>query len=262
VKNTLWRVLSYLKYYFKSSTAHGVHSPFVYDLLVNTIYNDSPFYIFGPIESLRLSFRNNSKIIEIQDYGAGSKYSTIKGRKVSEICRHSVKTKKYAQLIFRLAEKHKPNNIIELGTSLGITTLYLSYACSQSKIITVEGAENLAQFAKEQFNKFKRKNIEIKVGKFQDVIPSILNGEESFDFVFFDGHHDEHATINYFEQFISKASVGSIFIFDDIHWSKGMEKAWETIKSHEKVSLSLDLFEMGLLYFMPRNQKEHFLIRF
>ena len=164
--------------------------------------------------------------------------------------------------MFRLVEKHKPKNIIELGTSLGITTLYLSYASSDSKIISVEGSENVAKFAIMQFAKFKRKNIETKVGKFQDLIPSILQEHESFDFVFFDGHHDEHATVQYFEQFVSKASEDALFIFDDIHWSKGMERAWETIKLNDKVSLSLDLFEMGLIYFMPRNQKEHFIIRF
>jgi len=234
----------------------------VYDLIVNTIYNKNPYYIFGPLESLRISLESDNKLIEIDDHGAGSKYGGKKHRTLSKICRQSVTSKKFAELLFRLVDKHKPDTIVELGTSIGLTTLYLSYAHSKSKIITVEGAGNLSRFAKALFEKFKRKNIDVINGTFQQTIPDIIANNKSIDFVFFDGHHEKEATLNYFNEFVANVSEEALFIFDDIHWSKEMESAWKEIKNHEKVTLTIDLFEMGLVYFNQRNQKEHFVIRF
>src|SRR5690606_34125251 len=143
-----------------------------------------------------------------------------------------------------------------------LTTLYLSYACSKSQIFTIEGSDAVAEKAENAFNQFKRKNINLIRGRFDEVLPQLLKEQQRFDFVFIDGHHEEEATLNYFNQILNHVSSDSIVLIDDINWSEGMINAWEKIKRHEKVTLSIDVFEMGWLYFFPRNQKEHFVIRF
>lgn len=262
MKSIALRIRNYLKYLLKSKTAHGIHSPFVYSLIQNIIYNKSSYYAYVPLELLRQTYFSNNEIIEINDYGAGSVYGKSKKRSVASIAKHSLKSRKYAQLIFRLAADIKPQKILELGTSLGITTLYLSYACSKSQIFTIEGSDEIAKKAEIAFKQFKRKNISLIKGKFSDALPGLLDEQKQFDFVFIDGHHDEKATLSYFCQILNHVTLNCIVIIDDINWSQGMKIAWEEIKNHEKVTLSIDVFEMGWVYFFPRNQKEHFVIRF
>lgn len=262
MKSLALRIRKYLIYLLKSKSAHGIHSPFVYNLIENIIYNKSSYYAYVPLEQLRNAYLCNNEILEIKDYGAGSVYGKSKKRNVASIARHSLKSRKYAQLIFRLAADNKPKKILELGTSLGITTLYFSYACSKSQIVTVEGSDAIADIAEKAFRQFKRKNINLIKGKFADVLPQLLKEQQTFDFVFIDGHHDEEATLNYFNQILNNVSTESVVLIDDINWSQGMINAWRKIKSHEKVTLSIDVFEMGWVYFFARNQKEHFVIRF
>ena len=262
VNHILWRSKQYLSYILESKNTHGIHSPFVFDLLNNIVYNDMPFYSFRAIETYRKALKLNNEEIIVEDYGAGSSFNAGQKRKINQILQQSVKREKYAQLLFRLAERRQPEDIVELGTCLGITTLYLSSACPKSTITSIEGSKNIAGFANNVFKKFKKKNIELITGKFQDVIPSLSEKQKQSDFVFFDGHHDKKATLDYFNQFVGYAGENALYVFDDIHWSPGMKEAWNLIKEHEKVSLTIDLFEMGLVFFMPRNQKENFVIRF
>ncbi len=256
------RVFSYIKYRWQSTTAHGVHSPFVYDLITNLIYNKTSFYAYRHVEAIRNALLNNRKEIEIQDFGAGSKMGGGKFRRISDIARTSVKSTKYSQLLFRLAESYKPNSIVELGTSLGLTSLYFALACPKAKIITVEADPNLAKLADSLFQKQKKTNIEVRNRTFKEEIPAILKELDTVDFVFFDGHHDGTATLEYFQAFLNKINEDTVFVFDDINWSSDMQKAWQEIKAHEKVSLSIDLFEMGIVYFKSRFQKENFVVRF
>ena len=255
----LWR---YFIFQIEAKSIHGIHSPYVFELLNNTINNKTPYYIFKPIEQYRKFLSVDIREIEVEDYGAGSNYTSSKRKKVSKIANTSLKRAKYAQLLFRLALKRKPKTILELGTSLGITTLYFSYSNSATQIITIEGSKEIARIAEQNFKKFKRNKIDLQIGTFSDKLPDILSGLHELEFAFIDGHHDKIATMAYFKTLLTKKTENSLFIFDDIHWSKGMEEAWKIIQSHEDVSLTIDLFEMGLVFFMKRKQKEHFLIRF
>ena len=218
--------------------------------------------MFYRFENVVRGFIVDLREIDVEDHGAGSKYISKKRKKVSDITKTALKRSKYAQLLFRLALERKPKTILELGTSLGLTTLYLSYAHGASQIITIEGSKEVAQIAAQNFKKFKRSKIDLRIGKFSDHLPNILKQVQELEFVFIDGHHDEEATIAYFEDLLTRKTENSLFIFDDIHWSAGMEKAWKYVKSHKDVFVTIDLFEMGLVFFMKRNQKEHFLIRF
>ena len=260
--STLSRAVHYLNYYLRAGSAHGVHSPYVYHLITEIIYNNSVYYCYRPVEGLRLSLLNDDTFLKVEDHGAGSKSMKGNQRKISSICRHSVKSSKYAQLIFRLALHQRSKRILELGTSLGLTTLYLSYACPDASITTIEGSDNIAGVADSIFKKMKRRNIELIRSKFKEALPELFGRGENFDLFFIDGHHEEEACIYYFEELIQVASEDALFIIDDINWSKGMRRAWEKIKDRPDVSLTIDLFELGLVYIKPRNQKEHFMVRF
>ena len=253
---------NYLLYRLKSTSEHGVHSPFVFDLVTNVIYNKSDFYAYKEIEALRTHLLESEKTIEFEDLGAGSLKTQSKKRKIEEIVKYSVKPKKYSQLLFRLVNHFQPTQILELGTSLGITTSYLARANSKAKIISVEGSKEIAAIATENFSQLEIQNIEQLIGNFDDVLPSVLNKTEKLDFVFFDGNHQKQATLNYFKQCLNKANENSVFVFDDIYWSSGMKQAWQEIKNNKKVTVTIDLFFFGIVFFRKEQVKQHFIIKY
>jgi predicted O-methyltransferase YrrM len=100
-------------------------------------------------------------------------------------------------------------------------------------------------------------------GSFEKTLPFISNKIEKIDLLFVDGNHRKDPTLKYFHFFLSKATNNSIFIFDDIHWSKEMEEAWKQVQAHHSVTLTIDLFFVGLVFFSTDFKvKQHFTVRF
>lgn len=202
-------------------------------------------------------------VIPITDFGAGSRLNLSQERKVSAIAKSSLKPKKYSQLLFRMVNYFQPSFVLELGTSLGITSSYLASGNNNAKVITMEGSPHVAAIARKNFEWLQLKNISVIEGNFDETLPKLISSTQTADFVFIDGNHRKEPTIRYFEQLLPKISSNSIFIFDDIHWSKEMEEAWETIKQHDAVTLSIDLFFIGIIFFRKeQKEKQHFTIRF
>jgi len=256
VKNILF-VFKYLKYLLSAKNAHGIHSPFVFELYNEVINKRGNYYSFDKIEMLRRKLLISTKEINVTDLGTG----TSGKRMVREIAERSAKDKKYCELLFRLAYHFKPNNILELGTSLGISTSYLASANPNSKVITIEGCPNTAEEAKKNFESLGLNNTESLVGNFDSLLASVVSRQSSIDLVFIDGNHKKIPTLNYFSQLLENAHNDSVFIFDDIHWSDEMEEAWEEIKSHPKVTVTIDLFFLGLVFFRKELAKENFILR-
>ncbi len=252
----------YLQYLLKAKTRHGTHSPFVYNLLDEVIYDTAHFYVFDEIESLRKKLLRDERTINIKDYGAGSKVNASPKRKLKDIAKYSAKAEKYGQLLFRLIQKFKPYTLLELGTSLGISTIYQASAAPKSKIITMEGCPETAAIAKENFEKLQLSNIEIVVGNFDETLSSTINTITNLDYAFFDGNHRKAPTLDYFRQCLTKVNNDSVFIFDDIHWSDEMEEAWEEIKANPSVTVTIDLFFVGLVFFRKEQKKQDFIIRY
>jgi predicted O-methyltransferase YrrM len=195
--------------------------------------------------------------------GAGSRTSSSNERTVQQIAKSALKTKKLAQVLFRLVKHYQPQNVVELGTSLGITTSYFSKANPESSIKTIEGNNSIASIAKENFQKLNCNNIQLITGNFDDVLPSVINQLSSIDLAYIDGNHRYKPTINYFHQFLPKINSQTILIFDDIHWSEEMEKAWEEIKAHPSVQYTIDIFFLGFVFFRVEFKvKQNFSIRF
>lgn len=255
----------YFSYYLTASNSkgHGVHSPFVFDFITNVLNDSRQFYAYQELEQLRHDLLSNKKLLSIEDFGAGSTVHKSNQRKVSDIARSSLKPKKYGQLMFRMVDYYKANNIVELGTSLGITTAYLAAGNLKGQVYTFEGAKQVAEVARQNFEKVSLNNIEIIEGNFDNTLQSQLNKISRIDFAFVDGNHRKEPTIQYFEQLLAKASEHSVFIFDDIHWSKGMEEAWKYIQQHPSVTLTIDLFFIGLVFFRKEQKvAQHFAVRF
>lgn len=253
---------SYLKHRLSSTNEHGVHSPFVFDLINHVIYSDQEYYDFEKLNSFFEKVRNNEQTVQIIDYGAGSKKKNNSFKKVGEIAKVAGKNKQQGELLFKLVNYFNPKKIIELGTSVGIGSAYMASASKKNELITIEGNPNLVMIAKKNFEHLGLNNIKCIEGNFDLKLPEILTNIEQVDFVHFDGNHKKEPTLNYFNQCINKHHSKTVFIFDDIHWSKEMEAAWEIIKNHPKVTVTVDLFYMGLVFFKPEQAKQHFNIRF
>jgi predicted O-methyltransferase YrrM len=258
---TTWHYIKeYIKFQFtaKHHKGHGVHSPFVFSLIEDILNEKHPFYAFKSIESARTNLLSDHSVIYVNDHGTGSS----RDRKISEIARQCLKSKKEAQMLFRLACQMQPNNILELGTSLGVTTLYLSSARPSANIYTIEGCPNIANIANQVFRNEKANNITSIVGNIDTELPKVLSKIESLDMVFFDANHTKEATLNYFYKCLEKANDNSIFIFDDIYWSEGMTEAWKEIYENPAVTYSIDLFHLGIIFFKKEWKKSHFKIKF
>ncbi|MCK4664082.1 MAG: class I SAM-dependent methyltransferase [Bacteroidales bacterium] len=254
----------YLKYFLFSrhESGYGIHSPFVFNFINNVIYENKKYYCFNEIENLRNDLLECNEKIFVKDLGAGSGFFHSEKRKIKSIVRYSAKNKKYGQLMFRIVNYFKPKNIIELGTSVGLTTLYISKPLSKTNVYTIEGSEEIAKIANQNFEKAGIKNIKLIIDNFDNVLSGLLNKLNFVDLVFFDGNHTKDATIKYFNLCLKHINDNTIFIFDDIHWSKGMEEAWQIIKNNNKVIITIDIFFMGIVFFNKECSKEDFVIRY
>ncbi len=255
-------ISDYLKHRLTAKTRHGTHSPFVYKLADEVIYDFNNKSEYKNIEAQRKKLFNDDSEITVTDLGAGSHMNKNRVKKVSQIAKNALKSPQLAQLIYRLAENTKPKTAIELGTCLGITSAYLAKANPEAQIITIEGCPETAGVASNNFKDLDLNNIELHVGNFDLLLPDIIAKQPTLDFVYIDGNHRKDATLNYFKWCLPKVTENSLLIFDDIYWSKGMKEAWNEIKNHPDVTVTVDLFWIGLVYFKKGQAKEHFKLKF
>lgn len=242
----------------KSTAGHGVHSPFVYEV-VTKVLPDKNNLDFNLIESLRFQLLKDQQEIEVTDLGAGSQVMKSNKRRIQDIAKHSGKSARLSRLIYRLALHNKSQTAIELGTSLGLTTAYLSKACNQ--VISIEGCPNIANQASNNHLTLGINNVEIKVGNFDEQLPSLIHQYPNCNLAFIDGNHTFDATMQYYKLLCKSMPPNSLLIFDDIYWSKEMVYAWHNITNDTLNTLTIDLFYLGLVYFRPDQAKEHFSIK-
>ena len=255
----------YLHYYFTASNSkgHDIHSPFVFEFITKVLNDKTHFPEYDIVEGLRKKLLKDNTAIAVEDFGAGSAIEKTNQRTIASITKNSVKLKKYGQLLFRMVRKYQPQTILELGTSLGITTSYLALVDTNAKVVTLEGSKTILKKAKENFDSLKLSNIETVEGNFEDTLGTVVSELSSVDFCFIDGNHQREPTEKYFRQILDKVHNDSILIFDDIHWSQEMEEAWKTIQQHELVRCTIDLFFMGIVFFKKEfKEKQYFKIRF
>jgi predicted O-methyltransferase YrrM len=257
-------IIAYVKHSFRSQSKYRIHSPFVYDFYKNVLNNGESFHQYRVVNRLRKELEGVSRFIKRKDMGAKSKDFPRDQRfvRVGDIARRSCVTQKNGELLFRYVKNYKPANILELGTSLGISTIYFGLAAPECKIVTIEGCIDSANVARENFDKTGLKNVRIITGSFEDMLDVALEEMPKPDLVFFDGNHKKKPTLAYFEKCLQHIHPGTVFIFDDIHWSAGMQEAWNVIRLDPRVKVSIDLYKMGFVFFREELSKENFTLRY
>lgn len=258
---SFYQAKRYPSFLMKSKNQHGVHSPFVFELLHEVFSSDKEFYAFADVQRARKRLLQDNTVIEVTDFGAGSHQMKGNERKICDIAKHSLTNKKQSEILFRIVNKFQPKNILELGTSLGIMTSYFSLSCPDSTITTLEGCPRISEKAKDLFEKMSLKNIELVSGNIDQTLVEVLKDISTVDFAFVDGNHRKEPTIEYTNLIIEKSNNDTIIVLDDIYWSSGMEEAWKELINHPKVTLSIDIFHKGFLFFRKGMEKQHFLLR-
>ena len=257
----LFQIKAYLKFLWNSKNEHAVHSPFVFHLVTKCFYDRKLKPEYQVLKNYRNSLLENKNTIEVTDFGAGSKVFKSNSRQISKIAKTAGISQKRAELLFRITNYFQPESVLEIGTSLGLATSALALGNKKSKIITLEGCPETAKIAQDQLKKFNINNVESVAKEFKTYFENCQLSTVNYQLIYFDGNHSKKATLDYFEILLPTINNETIWIFDDIHWSAEMEEAWEIIKTHSKVTVTIDTFQWGLVFFRKEQEKEHFVIR-
>lgn len=256
-----FQINSYLKFLWYSKNEHAVHSPFVFNLLTKCFYDKKLKSQYTVIKKYRNELLQNKNTIEVTDFGAGSRVFKSNIRQIGQIAKTAGISTKRAQLLFRIVNYLQPDTILEIGTSLGLATSALSLGNPKASIITLEGCPETAKQAQLYLQKLNFNNVELIVTEFSSYFKNNQLSTISHQLIYFDGNHSKKATLDYFDLLLPTITNETVWIFDDIHWSSEMEEAWEIIKSNPKVTVSIDTFQWGLVFFRFEQPKQHFIIR-
>jgi predicted O-methyltransferase YrrM len=274
----------YLYYYFTASNGkgHGIHSPFVFDFVLNVLNDRGPYPAWTAIEELRGRLLRDRRLLAIEDMGAGSAYAggagaegagdpgvrprnenaAVRMRSVGDIARRAAKPARLGQMLFRIAHHYRPATVLELGTSLGLSTAYLAAGASGARVISIEGSGSIREAAAENLHSLGLAP-ELVKGNFDEVLEPLLRRIGPVGLAFVDGNHRYEPTLRYFHMLMTQMSAGAVLIFDDIHWSADMERAWAAIRADSRVYMTIDLFFIGLVFLRDEFKvKQDFTIRF
>lgn len=252
-----YRIKSFLKFYSRAVTEYNIQSPFLYDFVQHILDTKKEYYVFKFIENHRKSLLKSSLTVTNVDFGARKNGHEIDKLKVSDIARKSLSSSLQCRMLFQIIDHFACKNILELGTSLGISSAYMAAVCLSGRVTTCEGNPDVADLAHDFHKKMGFHQISILKGPFEQTLPTFIMTSDPLDFVYIDGHHSEKPTLEYFELIISKCHNESIIVFDDIYWSPGMTRAWYNICQHPQVTLSIDLYDMGIIFLRKELSKQH-----
>ncbi|WP_445205347.1 O-methyltransferase [Tenuifilum sp.] len=264
-KGALGILMNYLHFRKKClpKGGYGIHSPFVFDLYTTTIENDSRESVFESIEVYRKELLG-CDIGIIRKSIAESLNGGFRGElvKLSRIARTASVPPHLGRLLYRIVNRFKPNVMLELGTSVGISSMYIAKANPQGVLYTIEGDEAVFGIAQKRFDTMNITNIKPICGIFETELPGIAREVPGFDFVFIDGDHNGTKLLQYFNVILPKLNENSVVVVDDIRWSNDMEDAWRELKANRQVSVSIDLFRCGVLFFRKGIAKQNFMLRY
>lgn len=242
-----YRITAFIAFYFRALTKFNIHSTFLYDFINHVLDTSKEYYSFILIEKERKRLKKTTTAIHLKDYGAGSSINNQATKTINQIADTALSDPQKCRMLFNMANHYRPQVLLELGTSLGISSSYLASAQKSAQVFTFEGDAAIALQAKEVHHRLGLQNIEVVVGAFSNTLSNWLP-DKKIDFVFLDGHHTEKATLQYFNEILPRCRPEAIIIVDDIYWSKEMTLAWRQIIAHPSVSLTIDLYDVGIVF--------------
>jgi len=252
-------VSRYLSYYFKAITTYQVHSPAVYHFIKEVMDQEREYYKFGEIEHLRKLYLQSEDSIPFIELGAGSKKLSGDTRPLAQIAKTSLSPAKTCRILFNAVKFYKCKNILELGSSLGISTAYLASVDDNTNVISLEGNPASANVARHNAKQLELDNIEIITGSFEEILIPALKKIKEVDLAYLDGNHSYDATVEYFNKLLPYLNEKSVIILDDIYWSDEMLDAWKKLQQHPTVTYSIDIYSSGFLFFSKEmKEKQHF----
>ena len=254
----IFSTVRFVRYFLFSRhrNGHGIHSPFAFDLVSGIFRNKTEPGVVLSIEKIRKRLLADPRLITVNDLGAGSEKMKTSLRRVSEITRYSAVPKKYGLLLSNLSKAFGKPLVLELGTSVGIGTMYMAASCGSSTVVTIEGCRETSDIAAANFREAPYTNIRLLNGSFESILPQLVTEKITPGLVFIDGNHRKEPLLRYFNQVADMSDNNSVVIIDDINYSREMADAWAEIRNHKNVTLSVDIFRMGIVFF--RKERNHF----
>ncbi len=254
----LFRIGTYIQYQWKASGPDSIHSPFVFSFYSEVLNYPYHFNVFEKLEMARHDFLLDQSKVRFEDAGAEKGWVD---KRISAIASGSLMPFSKSSLVFKLCRWLKPESVLELGTCLGLTTAYLASA-TLCKVHTFEAALPLADRARKLWDALGLDNIHLVEGKIENNLPKYLAQVESPpDFVLIDANHRYAPTMENFYLLRDSMKGQGCLVFDDIYWSSEMARAWKEIISDPAVSVSLDLYGLGIVFFRPMSSKENFILK-
>ena len=265
--NKRHQIAAFIKHFLTAwnTTGEGIHSPYLFRLVRFVIRDENAFYCFADIERRREMLLSCADTLEVVDYGsAGSQEGKQVQRRICDIAKNHLESAKMGQLLFRIVhfmmqEEKRPLEILELGTSLGVTTAYLASADSRNRVVTLEGSEAVLKVAQGVWRALRLENIEWQAGNIDDTL--YKSARERLDLAYVDANHTYEATMRYTDYLLNRMNEKGMIAIDDIHYSEQMERAWKEIKQDKRVATTMDLYHMGLVFVDPHYLKRNYVIR-
>jgi predicted O-methyltransferase YrrM len=260
----LFYIKSYLKFIWNSTNAHGVHSPFVFDLVQKCFYDKTNYSEYETLEKYRNAVLQNKNTIEVTDFGAGSQVFKSNTRAIDQIAKNAGISVERAKLLFRIVNYFQPKSILEIGTSVGLATSAPSLN-DFARVTTLERCSKALAIAKEMFQfpnfNLQQAKVNFVTAEISDFLKSQRLKYGDYNLIYFDGNHSKQAYLDCFELLLPTITNETVWIFDNIHQSKEMEDLWELIKKNPKVTVTIDTFQWGLVFFRSEQVKEDFIVR-
>lgn len=253
----LHRYRAYISYWLDAVDEHSLHSPFLFNLMMRVI-RVPPVY-HEPLERLRQELMRDQNEIHVNDLGTGANLHP-RGRRISTIAKRSLSPARFSCLYQRLISYFRCSTVVELGTSLGINTLYLAQSPG-ARVYTFEGAESIAAVAHANFDRMQMRNITLIQGDIGVTLESFAAESPRVDFAFMDANHTLPATMKYFDHLLPVLHEESVLVLDDIHLTAEMERAWLAVQQHERVRATADLYRCGIAFFTPSLDKQHVVLK-
>lgn len=254
-------IIQYIIYFLKAKykKGHGVHSPFVYGFVSQVVFDKNRHKAYGKIFGRIRALKKANQKVSVNEIGGGSRTFDKNERQIQKLIKFSSVQRKYGMLLFRIVRHYKPSGILELGTSIGISTMYMAEGNSKAEIYTIEGNKSLVEFARQNIKALELQNVKFINKLFDDVLTELLPTIKDLELVFIDGNHTYEATIKYYKAVKPFITRGMI-ILDDIYWSNGMQRAWKEICTME--TITVDLYQFGIIILGEQLTPGYYRIRF